>query len=260
MRRLVEGKDSESDCDEEDQDHDEQQNGQRTDTGLATDRVQEEEDDENAADKRYERLQRLQEQATAAARQAESEERARAALLCSSPLPAAALALPRGRWDDLPRIPAAPWQPMSVSGAAALSDVMAVLSTSFNAAGVCVGLAEWAGHAVVAVGAAPVLGRAELCWQLAQLPLVKGVGTAKSGAPAARGGVELTLAPVENALAVYGVMCESREQQARSVRGPELDGLLHGVSEQHQQLAAAAGSSTATVAAPHRGVGTGIEV
>ena len=141
---------------------------------------------------------------------------------------------------------------MSVSGTAALGDVMTVLSTSFNAAGVCVGLAEWAGHAVVAVGAAPVLGRAEPL-AYAQPPLVKSFGTAKinaRGAPV-RGGVELTLAPVGNALEIYGAMCESREQQARPVHASKLDGLLQVVSDQHRHWLRVAASSAANVVAPH---------
>jgi len=94
---------------------------------------------------------------------------------------------------------------------------MTTLATSFNAAGVCVGLVDWVGHAVVAVGATPVLGRAELCYQLSQLPLVAGtgaVGTGSSATVAGAGGggagVELTLAPVADALTVYSAMIESR--------------------------------------------------
>jgi|EP01046_Picozoa_sp_COSAG06_P023923 hypothetical protein len=96
---------------------------------------------------------------------------------------------------------------------------MTTLATSFNAAGVCVGLVDWVGHAVVAVGATPVLGRAELCYQLSQLPLVAGTGAGGTGSSATvagagegggAAGVELTLAPVADALTVYSAMIESR--------------------------------------------------
>ena len=92
MRRLAQGNDSQSDCDEEDQEDNEQR---EMELGGARQDRQRESEGEQA---RYERLQRLQEQAIAAALQVESEEQAAA-----SPLPPAALALPRGRWDDLPR-------------------------------------------------------------------------------------------------------------------------------------------------------------
>lgn len=233
MRRLAEGRDSESDGDDDDQEHNEPADH---DHATRDEEREEKDEDQDAADKRYERLQRMQEQAIEESLKVERLPQSAAGSVTSSPLPAAAQALPPGRWDDLPRIPAAPWQPMSVSGTAALGDVMTTLITSFNAAGVCVGLAEWVGHAVVAVGAAPVLGRGELCWQLAQLPLMKASRSAAAAVQGAAtaGGVELTLAPVEDALAVYGAMCESREQQAR---GLELEGLLQVVREQHEQLA-----------------------
>ena len=79
------------------------------------------------------------------------------------------------------------------------------------------GLVDWVGHAVVAVGATPVLGRAELCYQLSQLPLVAGTGAGGTGSSATvagagggGAGVELTLAPVADALTVYSAMIESR--------------------------------------------------
>lgn len=256
MRRLAEGRDSESDYDEEDEEDDKGfSDGEGTQSDLTADGkcMEEEGRDESAADKRYERLQRLQNQASAAAALQAENEPQEAAATVSSPLPAAASTLPRGRWDELPRIPAAPWQPMSVSGTAALSGVMRTLATSFNAAGVCVGLEEWVGHAVVAVGAVPVLGRAELCWQLVQLPLVRSTSGAPGSATGADG-VELTLAPVEDVLAVYGAMCESREHQARSARGfAKLDGLLQVVSDQQDQLTATAKAPAAHSAGQHRG-------